>query len=52
MDLEIPISIHGGAFEPTHLHLSTVYYTAPPGPVGGGGIAGARIIAPHKVAGR
>jgi hypothetical protein len=48
----IQISIHGGAFEHTYLHLSTFYYTAPPGPVGGGGIAGARIVAPHKGAGR
>ena len=48
----IQISIHGGAFEHTHLHLSPFYYSAPPGPVGGGGIAGARIIAPHEGAGR
>ena len=48
----IQISIHGVAFEHTYLHLSPFYYSAPPGPGGGRGIAGARIIAPHKGAGR
>ena len=48
----IQISIHGVAFEHTHLHLSPFYYSAPPGPGGGRGIAGARIITPHKGAGR